>query len=298
MIETDVLTLPAPAKLNLYLHVTGKRADGYHLLDSLVAFANTYDVVKIQAASQLSLEIDGPFADGLLADADNLVLRAAEQLRQLAGSTDGAQITLTKNLPVSSGIGGGSSDAAATLRGLVRLWGVHPGLHDLSGMALKLGADVPVCLYGRTAFMGGIGEKLDPVEALPPVPMVLVNPGVGVSTPDIFKARTAAFSKVRRFAAPPETTDALITLLEDNRGNDLAEPAITKQPVIGHVLAEINQTTGCRLARMSGSGATCFGFFNTTKSAEHAALSLQKAHPDWWVVASHLISDVRAVEWL
>lgn len=295
MIETDGLTLAAPAKLNLYLHVTGKRPDGYHLLDSLVAFAATYDVIDIQPAGQLSLEINGPFASGLPVTSDNLILQAAEQLRQLAGISSGARIILTKNLPVSSGIGGGSADAAATLRGLVRLWGVHPAQHDLSGLALGLGADVPVCLYGRTAFMGGIGEQIEPIDELPHVPMVLVNPGVGISTPEIFKARTAAFSQARRFEEAPDTIEQLINLLTDDRGNDLAAPAILKQPVIGRVIEAIERTDGCRLARMSGSGATCFGFYDDVTQAEQAAQHLQHAHSNWWVVASQLISDVRAL---
>ncbi len=295
MSEPDSLIWAAPAKLNLYLHVTGKRDDGYHLLDSLVTFATVCDVVRIERASALSLTIDGPFGEGLPLTSDNLVLRAAEKLRQLTGVSEGAHITLTKNLPLSSGIGGGSSDAAATLRGLVRLWGIHPGHHDLSGLALSLGADVPVCLFGRSAFMSGIGERIEPVDDLPEVPMVLVNPGIGVSTPEIFKARTGTYSPSGKFEQTPETLDEFVTLLQETRHNDLAAPAISKQPVIKEVLDQIVRSDGCRLSRMSGSGATCFGFFNTPSQAEEAAKTLAHAYPQWWVKSGAILNDVRSL---
>lgn len=288
-------TIAAPAKINLYLHVTGKRDDGFHLLDSLVAFAAVHDTLAIEPSSTLSLINQGPFGEGLPVSSENLVLRAATHLRNLAGISDGAQLTLTKRLPIASGIGGGSADAAAAIRGLVRHWGIHPALHDLSGLALELGADVPVCLFGQTAFMGGIGEKIDPVGPLPPAPLVLVNPGVGVSTPAIFKARTAAFSAPNRFDEAPTTVDELVALLQSGRTNDLAEPAIQTQPVIGDVLTDIENTVGCQLARMSGSGATCFGIFAHQFEADAAAVAIKKHHPDWWVEATHLVSDTRAL---
>ena len=206
----NAITMTAPAKINLYLHVTGKRDDGYHLLDSLVAFAGVHDIITIAAANQLALINQGPFGEGLPTTADNLVMRAAEQLRNLTGIMDGAQITLTKNLPIASGIGGGSADAAAAIKGLVRHWGIHPGHHDLSGLALGLGADVPICLYGQAAFIGGIGEQIEPVYGLPEAPMVLVNPGVGVSTPSIFKARKASFSSAHWINDTPSSFDELI----------------------------------------------------------------------------------------
>jgi 4-diphosphocytidyl-2-C-methyl-D-erythritol kinase len=180
MTDLPSLTLSAPAKLNLYLHVIGRRDDGFHLLDSLVAFAAVHDTLVIEPASQLSLENTGTFGRSLPVSSDNLVMRAAERLRDLAGISEGARITLIKELPVASGIGGGSADAAAAIKGLARLWNLHPGQHDLSGLALDLGADVPVCLFGRPAFMGGIGEQIEPLADLPAVPLVLVNPGVGV----------------------------------------------------------------------------------------------------------------------
>lgn len=291
----NAITMPAPAKINLYLHVTGKRDDGYHLLDGLVAFAGVHDIITIAAANQLKLINQGPFGEGLPTTADNLVIRAAEQLQDLTGIMDGAQITLTKNLPIASGIGGGSADAAAAIKGLVRHWGIHPGHYDLSGLALGLGADVPICLYGQAAFMGGIGEQIEPVYALPEAPMVLVNPGVGVSTPSIFKARKAGFSLAHRFDNTPSSFDELIELLTDNRGNDLMEPAIQTEPIIGDVLKQIELTRGCQLARMSGSGATCFGFYNTQVEADMAASDIKSTHPEWWVVATRLVSDARTL---
>ena len=292
---TNALSIAAPAKINLYLHVTGKRDDGYHLLDSLVAFAGVHDIITIEPDSDLRLINQGPFGVGLPATTDNLVLRAAEQLRNLAGIVDGAQITLTKNLPIASGIGGGSADAAAAIKGLVRHWGIHPGHHDLSGLALGLGADVPICLYGQAAFMGGIGEQIDPVYELPEAPMVLVNPGVGVPTPAIFKARKAAFSPANRFDDPPASLEDLIELLKNGRGNDLMEPAIQTEPIIGDVLKQIELTQGCQLARMSGSGATCFGFYSTQAEADMAANEIKNAHPEWWSVATRLVSDTRTL---
>jgi 4-diphosphocytidyl-2-C-methyl-D-erythritol kinase len=288
-----MISVPAPAKLNLYLHVTGKRDDGYHLLDSLVAFANVHDTISIVDAPGLSLINSGPFGAGLPNDQNNLVLRAARQLQDISGTSQGAEITLTKRLPVASGIGGGSADAAAVIKALVRLWDLHPGQHDLSGLALGLGADVPVCLFGQAAFMSGIGEYLSPVGLLPDVPVVLVNPGVGVSTPAVFKARTGDFSSSAQFEDPPQNLDQLVQLLCDNRTNDLMAPAISLEPVIGETLSAIEAQNGCRFARMSGSGATCFGFFETQSEAEIASQQISAEHPDWWATASRLISDTR-----
>ena len=285
-----MISLPAPAKLNLYLHVTGKRDDGYHLLDSLAAFAGVHDTITVEEASGLSLEITGPFGEGLAADDSNLVLRAARRLQDVSGTFAGARISLVKRLPVASGIGGGSADAAATIRALVRLWGVHPGQHDLSGLALGLGADVPVCLFGQAAFMGGVGERLEPAGHLPDAPMVLVNPGVDVPTPSVFRARTAGFSKLARFTEPPRTINQLVDLLNDGRGNDLMAPAMVLEPVIGETLMVLEETPGCLFSRMSGSGATCFGFFTTTTEAEKAVDHILGTHPDWWAVATHLVS--------
>lgn len=287
--QAETIATAAPAKINLYLHVTGRRADGYHELDSLVAFADVGDRVEAVAAEQLSLHISGPFASALNVGVDNLVMRAAEALRAHMGIGDGAALRLEKNLPVASGIGGGSADAAATIKVLARLWGMHPGRHDLSGLALglalELGADVPVCLAGSATYMSGIGEVLEPVSGLPDLPAVLVNPGVAVSTPAVFAARQGGFSKPGRIDPPPGDIEGWIAALRARR-NDLAAPAQTLTPEIGAVLAALEQTPGCGLARMSGSGATCFGLYGDAVDAAAAAAVIERARPDWWVSAT------------
>ena len=277
----------APAKINLYLHVVGRRPDGYHLLDSLIVFAETGDRVTAEAGSGLSLSIDGPFAGKLAADDDNLVLRAARGLRDLTGTTSGARIKLTKNLPVASGIGGGSADAAATLRALSALWSVAPDRAGLEKLALKLGADVPVCLDSSPSFIGGIGEEIVPAGTLPPAHMLLVNPGVATPTPAVFKARTAGFSRPARWIAPPGDAHALAATLKARR-NDLSDPAIIVTPVIREVLAAINGTKDCLLARLSGSGATCFGLYATSEAAKAAQQQIVSSHPAWWAVATRI----------
>lgn len=271
----------APAKINLTLHVTGQRHDGYHLLDSLVAFADVGDRISIEDASALRLEVTGPQAARVPLGEDNLVLRAA----RLFGPGRGAAITLDKVLPVASGIGGGSADAAATLRALAQHWGVALPAPEL---VLGLGADVPVCLVGRTVRLAGVGEALTPVQ-LPPAWIVLANPGVAVPTADVFRAL------VRRDHAPmpqilPRLRDAaeLAAFLRMMR-NDLEAPAIRLEPVIRQVSTALTATPGCMMARMSGSGATCFGLFSDSLSAAAAARSLQDAHRDWWVAAAPLL---------
>ncbi|WP_134680158.1 4-(cytidine 5'-diphospho)-2-C-methyl-D-erythritol kinase [Paracoccus ravus] len=260
----------APAKLNLTLHVTGQRADGFHLLDSLVVFLDMGDVLTLREGP-LSLDLTGPFGPGLAADPDNLCLRAA----RLAGRE--AAITLEKNLPVASGIGGGSADAAAVLRAF--------GAPAAGTEAL--GADVPVCMAGRPTRMRGLGEILDSLPALPDLHLVLVNPLQGLSTPAVFRALT------RRDNAPmPETLPAfpdaaaLIDFLRECR-NDLQPPAIALMPQIGTCLAALEQA-GAELARMSGSGATCFGIFESAQAAQAAQAAISATRPGWWVIASGL----------
>lgn len=271
----------APAKINLALHVTGQRPDGYHLLDSLVVFAGVGDRVAVQDGHGLRLTVTGPMAAALAGDDDNLVLRAAQHL----GIGDAA-ITLTKVLPVASGIGGGSADAAATIRALCRLKGLR--LPEPATTA-ALGADVPVCLLGRPARMTGIGEALLPLAALPEFWLVLVNPGVAVATAGVFGALT------RRENPPlPELpalpgVGALADYLRLCR-NDLQEPARRLQPAIGDVLDALGAQAGCLLARMSGSGATCFGLFAGESDADAAAGRLRAARPGWWVTAAGVLS--------
>jgi 4-diphosphocytidyl-2-C-methyl-D-erythritol kinase len=223
--------------------------------------------------------VTGPFAAGLAAESDNLVLRAARGLGDLAGIRASGALVLEKNLPVASGIGGGSADAAAALRLLCRFWGVAP---QLDGLAEALGADVPVCLSGRPALMSGVGEILEPAPLLPQVGLVLVNPGVAVSTPEVFRARAGKrFSEAARF--PRSGWGDASALAADLRGvrNDLQAAACFLAPAIGDVLDTLGSAPGCLVARMSGSGATCFGLFPSAGAAREAADAISR--PGWWV---------------
>ena len=267
----------ARAKVNLALHVTGRRADGYHLLDSLVAFADFGDVVSVEAAPSLSLAITGPMGAGLSAGPDNLVLKAAQAMN----SPLGASITLDKRLPVASGIGGGSADAAATLQALCALWGCD--LPD-AGKVLALGADVPVCLAGQSCRMAGIGDEISPV-ALPAAHLVLVNLGVGLSTAAVFGALTRRDNPPLPPPEPMPDAAALAEYLHRCR-NDLEAPAMALVPLIAEVIATLRAQDGCLVARMSGSGATCFGLFATATKAERAVTVLQGRSPAWWIQAA------------
>jgi 4-diphosphocytidyl-2-C-methyl-D-erythritol kinase len=276
-----VLEETAPAKVNLFLHVVGRRPDGYHLLDSLAVFPGVGDTLHAAPADSFSLALEGPFGGALQeAVSDNLVLRAARGLAELTGVRTGAYLTLAKTLPVASGIGGGSADAAAALRLLGRLWGVAPAAEALRALALRLGADVPVCLAGRPARMGGVGEVLSPAPDLPAFGVVLVNAGVAVSTPEVFRARSGRFSAP---AALPSGWPNAVVMARDLAalGNDLEPPAMALCPVIGEVLTALRTTQDCLLARMSGSGATCFGVFADAAGATAAAEVVRR--PAWWV---------------
>lgn len=286
------VTEPAPAKLNLYLHVTGRRTDGYHTLDSLVAFASVHDSVSatpVDDPSTLRLAVDGPFAGDVPADAGNLVLRAARALaNSLKGPPFGAAITLVKRLPASSGIGGGSSDAAAALRALCRLWNARPPEEEMHRIAVGLGADVPVCLGGTTAYVGGIGEDIAPAPRLPACGVVLANPGVALPTPGVFAARQGPYSLPFRFEEVPADARALAALLEGRR-NDLSDAAQRAAPVIGEALTMLGETRGIHLARMSGSGATCFGLYTDEDTAACAADDLRQRRDAWWIEAGRLL---------
>lgn len=288
---TDIVRA-APAKLNLTLEVVGRRADGYHLLDSLIAFTDYGDTLAARAADALSLTLDGPFGRVLVGDpAENLVLKAARLLAAEAGVEPRARLTLTKRLPVASGIGGGSSDAAATLLALASLWRIDPGADDLARLALALGADVPVCLAARTARLEGIGERIAPAPPVPAAPIVLVNPGVGLPTPKVFQARRGDFSRSAGadgvLAYSPADAVALAEALRPY-ANDLTRPAVELLPVIGQVLERLAAADGCLIARMSGSGATCFALFPTDAAASAAADTIAAAEPRWWAVATRL----------
>ena len=278
---TDAVVEFAPAKVNLTLHVTGRRADGYHLLDSLVVFALVGDRVTVRPLSGLSLSVIGPQAAALPVRDDNLVLRAA---RLMGGDV---AVVLDKVLPVASGIGGGSADAAATLRAMARLGRAMPD----AAAVLALGADVPVCLAGGAARMTGVGEGVTPVAGLPEAWLVLANPGVAVATQEVFSAlaRRDGLPMPGRLPLVRSVT-ALAEFLATQR-NDLQAAAIGLAPVIGAVLADLAEQPGCHLARMSGSGATCFGLFDDSAGARAAAARLHSARPGWWVAAAAMIAQ-------
>lgn len=269
----------ACAKINLTLRVTGKRADGFHELESLVAFADLADTLTLEPGAALALEVAGPFA-AACGDADNLVLKAAQLLPQLKSG----RFHLTKNIPVAAGLGGGSADAAAALRLIARANGVALGDPRLMDAARKLGADVPVCIDSRARVMRGIGEMLDAPAPVPELPSVMVNPGVALATKDVFARLDLAKSgKIPLQDIPSERT-AFIAMLA-KRTNDLTLAALALAPVIAEVLAALSKSPGNLVSRMSGSGATCFGLYASASEAQAAARQLAAAQPKWWVRA-------------
>lgn len=289
------LTRAAPAKINLALHVVGQRADGHHLLESLVTFADRGDRIGLSASDEDRFTLSGPFATDLPttgADQDgNLVLKARDLLRRALASqgidTPPVHIHLEKNLPVASGIGGGSADAAATLRGLLDLWrtSIEPG--SLTALALKLGADVPMCLDGRPLVARGIGEEITPAPELPSFPIVLANPLVAVSTPVIFRTLEKKINPPLAMPVGLISPAAWLAAMAAMR-NDLEPPARLLQPIIASV-SDALAASGAALVRMSGSGATCFGLFDSDESAQRAAHSLSAAHREWYVLAGRTV---------
>ncbi|AQS41082.1 MAG: 4-diphosphocytidyl-2-C-methyl-D-erythritol kinase [Candidatus Tokpelaia hoelldobleri] len=284
------ISIAAPVKINLALHVTGQRADGYHRLESLVVFSPDGDRLEIEKAACDSFSMDGAFAAALGSEGGNLVLKARNILRAVYGEMIGATaIRLTKNVPVSSGIGGGSGDAAATLAGLMDLWGCAAEPQNLSRLALALGADVPMCLAGLQRqcafFAGGIGDELGVLINFPALHLVLVNPVIAVSTSSVFGALTNCRNTPLVFERRRSYTLAdVVTLLENSR-NDLYETACHHAPVLADVL-DCLRTDGALFARMSGSGATCFGLYPTQKAAEAAAASIRRQNPGYFVLAT------------
>lgn len=275
----------APAKVNLTLHVLGRRADGYHALESLVVFAGTADHLELVRGEGLSLHVEGPTAAMAGPADDNLVLRAARALMQRKPGLVAGDFRLTKRLPAAAGIGGGSSDAAAALRLLARANGLPPGDPDVFAAARATGADIPVCLDPHARMMRGAGEEVGPPLALPRLHAVLVNPGVAVPTPSVFKAiGLKAGEDFSGEAHPdlPSEAEALIDALAFAR-NDLEPPALALAPAIGEALARLRGTEDCRLARMSGSGATVFGLYADCHAAARAARAVKAAEPAWWV---------------
>jgi 4-diphosphocytidyl-2-C-methyl-D-erythritol kinase len=284
----------APAKINLTLRVLGRRADGYHELESLVAFAGVGDALTFAPGGALTLAVSGPTAKAAGDSADNLVLKAARTLAEGIGGLTLGRFALSKRLPVAAGLGGGSADAAAALRLLARANGIASDDPRLMQAARATGADVPVCLDPRPRLMRGIGDILsDPLD-LPPLFAVLVNPGVAVSTRDVFAALKLASPPTSTAPSGPAPVEkwggeaaAFVAALASDR-NDLEAPAIELEPTIADVLSVLRNLPGCRLARMSGSGATCFGLFGSRAAASAAARTLRVGYPAWWVRATAL----------
>ena len=274
----------AAAKINLALHVTGRRADGYHLLDSVVAFAAVGDTLTLEPAAAFSLAVSGRFAPGLPVDDDNLVMRAAAALAQRFPALPRAAMRLDKALPVASGVGGGSADAAAAIRAACRAGEIDPFTDEIAALALALGADVPVCLQGRACRMSGIGEAIAAMPLGERLPAALVNPGAPVATAAVFQALGLARG-AEGYAPLPARGGSLLGWLEACR-NDLEPAAVAIEPLVGEALDALRATPGARLARMSGSGGTCFALYGTRAEAEAAAAAL--CRPGWWAVATTL----------
>jgi 4-diphosphocytidyl-2-C-methyl-D-erythritol kinase len=280
--------LAAPAKLNLGLRVLGRRDDGYHQLQSLVTFLDLADRIEIVPSLAWRLRLTGAFAHGL-GDDDNLVLRAARKLAaeataDIAGCAAlAADIALEKNIPVAAGLGGGSADAAAVLRGLNEAWGLDLPEERLLQLAASVGADVPMCLTGRPAMVGGIGERIEPVK-LPSLALVIVNPGIALATRDVFARLQPPYAQA---LTPPRLLRDASMVADFARalGNGLTEPALSLCPTLQMVLRDIAALDGCLLAQMSGSGATCFGLFADDASAQRAATASQAVRPAWFVRA-------------
>ena len=281
--------IDAPAKVNLTLHITGRRPDGYHLLDSLVVFAGICDRIDAAPDDRCSLTVSGPFSNGVPTDDSNLVLRAAKTLLRAHGRSEGVALHLTKSLPHAAGIGSGSSDAAATLRLVSGMLGL-PLLPPDDDRVLALGADVPVCMMAPApARMSGIGEVLEPAGRLPQAALVLVNPRVPVPTGAVFAALKSRTNPP--MSALPETADFsdFVSWLTGQR-NDLQDPAIAVAPAIGESLAALRAQSGVAWAGMSGSGATTVGVCRTIADARSASNAIRRACPDWWVAAAPMLA--------
>ena len=292
MPEPMPLVERAPAKINLTLHIVGRRADGWHALESLVVFSRSGDVLALEPGATSSLTVVGPTAGAAGAGDDNLVLRAARALAARVPRLQVGAFTLTKRLPVAAGIGGGSSDAAAALRLLARANGMALDDPRLVEAAVATGADIPVCLAATARMMRGVGDLLGPVLDLPPLPALVVNPGVPLETKAVFARMGLAPGWTNAASAHPtfvdgEAADTVFTALRRGR-NDMEDAACVLAPIVSDVLAVLGAARGCRLARMSGSGATCFGLFTDCRAVVRAQQAIAKVHPGWWTKATML----------
>lgn len=285
------LVIEAPTKLNLFLHITGQRPDGYHLLESLFAFTRTGDRIKIAASDKLSLDVSGPFAKDIDSPVhDNLVYRAVKAVEKHVGMAIQAHIHLEKNLPVAAGIGGGSSDAAATLVGLNACFNLGITDAELYEIAGTLGADVPACLSKRPQFVTGIGDLVRPTALTFAGHIVLVNPGLAVSTPTIFKAfHDHSLDFQPSLGDAPDDAWTSIEALMSKTVNSLQPATIALVPEVQNCIDVLAEAEGCKIVRMSGSGATCFGLFRAPEEAEAAAKVVKSHHPEWWVRVDQLV---------
>ena len=278
----------ARAKVNLTLHMKGKRRDGYHELESLVVFADVSDELVFTPASEDRLSLEGPFAG--LVDGENLVLKAKRAFASWLGVTVSGDFLLKKNIPVAAGLGGGSSDAAATIRALLKAYDRAEDTKTFIRQSAAIGADVPVCLQDSAAWMCGLGERVTPVSGLTPLPALLVNPGIKLSTAAVFKTLNAKPLQAEEAEAPPSfpgwrnPREAAVWLNEGR--NDLEAPAIALEPAVKKVLDALRRLDDCMLSRLSGSGPTCFGIFLSQDAAAEAASEMRRSYPNWWVQAT------------
>lgn len=285
----------APAKINLYLNITGKLENGYHLLDSLVVFVDIFDVITITLADKFSLEISGDFAYLVENNERNIISRAAQIMAAMRGRNANFAIKLAKNIPVGAGLGGGSSDCAATIILLNDLLGLNFSKEELSEIGEKLGADVPIFINRHAAFVTGIGEQICNIENLPEFYALLVYPNKPLSTKDVF----TEFSQLGKYTSQEAITSpineaAWLEFLQ-NRTNDLANPAIKLLPEIQEIISELSKLDGCIFARMSGSGSTCFAIFTDKTLAEAASTQMQKKYPHYWVKAAQVLESATEI---
>lgn len=282
MITPRTLTLNAPAKLNLFLHITGKRADGVHLLQSLVCFLGIHDTIAIAPHDSFYIDCDGPFGHTLSDPRENIVYKAAKALAETFQMPLRARIHLIKNIPVGGGLGGGSTDAAMVLKGLTKTWGLPEDQERLHAIAEKIGADVPACLHQKTVWVEGGGEKVTRLSDMPKIHFVLVNPMVFVPTAEVYRLHDTHFSRPIQFSGRRKTFEEWLADLKIYR-NDLTDAALMVSPDIRRALDALKATAGCLLHRISGSGATCFGIYNSKEAAHLAAYTLKNRYPDWWI---------------
>ena len=280
----------AYAKINLYLHITGRRDDGYHLIDSMFALVNVFDIITVSAAEDLLLEIEGPFSSAIGPNEENLVIKAAKLLAKKTDTKKGALIKLQKNLPPASGIGGGSSDAATTLKLLQHFWQSPITTNKLGRLATEIGADLPAFMLGKNCYVSGIGDVIAAAPNLPETNLVMVNPGIPLPTADVYNIETKNHSGIfKKVLSPHYSASSLARYLASSR-NDLLPNALKIVPEIANVLRLLIKLDGCLLARMSGSGATCFGLYETEEKATKAAEIISSGNPAWWVKATKFFS--------